>query len=45
MSAGVFDAMFDAIDRAYADALALHEAGRCGESEWSCSHCEADATS
>ena len=32
--------MFDAIDTAEADAESLHGAGRCHESEWSCSYCE-----
>jgi hypothetical protein len=29
-----------AVLSAEADALAAHEAGTCGESEWSCSLCE-----
>lgn len=32
-----------AIATAEAQALAAHEAGTCHESEFSCSHCEADA--
>jgi hypothetical protein len=35
-----FDAMFDAIDMAEAEALTLHQRGECHLSEWSCSHCE-----
>lgn len=34
------DTMLDAIDKAEAEAKALHDAGRCHESEWSCSWCE-----
>lgn len=37
-----FADMFEAIDQANADALALHERGQCHLSEWSCSHCEYD---
>lgn len=37
------DRMFAAIDRAYAEARARHEAGTCHLSEWSCSYCEAQA--
>ena len=35
--------IFAAIDRAYAEALARHEAGTCHLSEWSCSYCEQEA--
>lgn len=31
-----------AVEQAEADAKRLHDEGRCGESEWSCSYCEAD---
>ncbi len=31
---------FAALDAAYAKASAAHDAGACGESEWSCSYCE-----
>lgn len=31
-----------AVERAKACALADHHAGRCANSEWSCSHCEAE---
>jgi hypothetical protein len=34
---------FAAIDAAYAQALAEHNAGTCHLSEWSCSYCEASA--
>lgn len=37
--------MFTQIDAAETDALARHQAGTCHESEWSCSHCEADRMS
>jgi len=33
--------MFAAIEAAESEALAAHEAGTCGASEWSCSWCEA----
>lgn len=32
-----------AIAAAEADALARHDAGTCGQSEWSCSHCERES--
>lgn len=35
--------LLSAIDRAEAEARASHDAGRCHESEWSCSYCEAEA--
>lgn len=37
--AGV-DRLVAAVDRAERDALDDHRAGRCSESEWSCSHCD-----
>lgn len=30
------------VEKAEARAKALHDAGRCHESKWSCSYCEAD---
>lgn len=33
-----------AILAAEADAFAAHNAGTCGESEWSCSACESEVT-
>lgn len=37
------DALVVDVIRAERYARAAHDAGRCGESEWSCGHCEADA--
>jgi hypothetical protein len=35
------EALVAAIARAEAAALTTHAIGACGESQWSCSHCEA----
>lgn len=32
--------IFAAVQSAEAEAKRLHDAGECGESEWSCSYCE-----
>ena len=39
MSGDLFDTFIAAFERAEVEALARHEAGTCGESEWSCSWC------
>jgi len=37
------DAFIDAVENAERQARETHDAGTCGESEWSCSYCEAEA--
>lgn len=38
----VVDAFLDALEKAGTEALADHVSGRCADSEWSCSYCEAE---
>lgn len=44
LTADLADLLIAEVARAERRARDAHDAGTCGESEWSCSHCESEAT-